>query len=185
MLDPPFYWGGRGGGLSFPCPRGVRLPVRTALLSRLLGFLLLLAGVSLLSLPVFADGSGWLADGPWFSSLHCWAPGGVALFFWQGPVVLPYSGFGDSGFLGPEGFGVFAMGSPVSGRACVLPPSSIVTKTFPPFGGFGSGPSCWQSPASGKGCVLWPAMVPEALTPYSRFDPATSPWVPLLGASCV
>ena len=134
---------------------------------------------------MFADGLGWLADGPWFSSLRCWAPGGVALFFWQGPVVLPYSGFCDSGFLGPEGFGVFAMGSPVSGRACVLPPSSIVTKTFPPFGGFGSGPSCWQSPASGQGCVLWPAMVLEALTPYSRFDPATSPWVPLLGASCV
>ena len=37
---------------------------------------------------------------------------------------------------------VFAMGSPVSGRDCVLPESVIVTKTFPPFGGFGSWPSC-------------------------------------------
>ena len=33
---------------------------------------------------------------------------------------------------------VFAMGSPVSGRACGLPQSAIVTKTFPPSGGFGS-----------------------------------------------
>ena len=37
---------------------------------------------------------------------------------------------------------VFAMGSPVSGRDCVLPQSAIVTKTFPPSGGFGSLPLC-------------------------------------------
>ena len=34
------------------------------------------------------------------------------------------------------------MGPPVSGRDCVLPQSEIVTKTFPPSGGFGSWPSC-------------------------------------------
>ena len=60
------------GGLSFPCPRYFRLAVPTVLLSRLLGFLGLLAGVSLLLLPVFADGSGCLADGPWFSASIAW-----------------------------------------------------------------------------------------------------------------
>ena len=34
------------------------------------------------------------------------------------------------------------MGSPVSGRVCVLPQSSIVTKSFPPPGGLGSWPYC-------------------------------------------
>ena len=43
---------------------------------------------------------------------------------------------------GAAGFMVFAMGSPVSCRDCVLPQSAIVTKTFPPSGGFGSWPSC-------------------------------------------
>ena len=57
-------------------------------LSRLLEFLELFAGVSLLSLPVFADGLGCLADSPWLSALCCLAPGGVTLFFCQGPVVL-------------------------------------------------------------------------------------------------
>ena len=37
---------------------------------------------------------------------------------------------------------VFAMGSPVLGQDCALPQSAIVTKTFPPSGGFGSWPSC-------------------------------------------
>ena len=49
---------------------------------------------------------------------------------------------GASGFLGPAVFMVFAMGSPVSGRDCVLPQSAIVTNIFPPSGGFGSWPSC-------------------------------------------
>ena len=94
-----------GGGVFFPCPRCFRLAVPTVLLSRLLEFLVLLAGVSVLSLPLFTDGSGCLADGPWFSALCSLAPGGVALFFWHGPVVLRYSGCSDSGFLGPAGFG--------------------------------------------------------------------------------
>ena len=105
--------------------------------------------------------------------------------FLAGACRLALLGLRDSGFLGSAGFGVFAMGSPVSGQDCVLPPSTVVTTTFPPFGEFGSGPLCWQSPTSGQGCVLWPVMVPEALTPSSRFDPATSPWVPLLGARCM
>ena len=37
-------------------------------------------------------------------------------------------------------FQAFVMGSPVSGRGCVLQPA-IVTKAIPPYGGIGSGPS--------------------------------------------
>ena len=59
------------------------------LLSRLLEFLELFAGVSFLSLPVFADSSGWLTDSPWLSTLRCLAVGGVTLFFCQRPVCLP------------------------------------------------------------------------------------------------
>ena len=84
-LDPPFFW----EGLSFPCPRCFRLPVPTVLLSRLLEFLELFAGVSFLSLPVFADSSGWLTDSPWLSTLRGLAAGGVTLFFCQRPVGLP------------------------------------------------------------------------------------------------
>ena len=80
---------GWGGGLSFPCPRYFCLAVPPILLSRLLGFLGLLTGVSLLSLPVFTDGSGCLADGPWFSALRCLAPGGVVLFSGRGLSCCP------------------------------------------------------------------------------------------------
>ena len=33
---------------------------------------------------------------------------------------------------------VFEVGTPVSGRACGLPPSTFIAKPFPPSGGFGS-----------------------------------------------
>ena len=46
------------------------------------------------------------------------------------------------------------MGPPVSGRDCILPQSTIVTKTFPPSGGFGSWPSCW-GPLSQVGAVFF------------------------------
>ena len=91
---------------------------------------------------MFADSSGWLSDNPWLSALRCLVAGGVTLVFCQGRVGLPLWGCGASGFLGLAVFMVFAMGSPVSGRDCVLPQSAIVTKTFPPSGGFGSWPSC-------------------------------------------
>ena len=41
-------------------------------------------------------------------------------------------------FFGPEGLMVFTVGSPVAGRACDLPQSAIVTKTFQSSGGFAS-----------------------------------------------
>ena len=85
VLDPPFFW----EGLSFPCPRCFRLAVPTVLLSRLFEFLELFAGVSFLSLPVFADSLGWLTVSPWLSALRCLAAGGVTLFFCQRPVGLP------------------------------------------------------------------------------------------------
>ena len=69
--------------------------------------------------------------------------------FRSGPFVgLPSWGCDASGCLGPAVFMVFAMGSPVSGRDCVLPQSSIVPKTFPP-GGLGSWPRRVPLPQTG------------------------------------
>ena len=82
-----------------------------------------------------------VADSPWLSALRGLAAEGVTLVFCQGLVGLPSWGCGASGFLSPAVFMVFAMGSPVSGRDWVPPQSAIVTKTFPPSGGFGSWPS--------------------------------------------
>ena len=84
-----FFLGGGGGGGSFPCPRCFRLAFPTVLLSRLLGFLGLFAGVSFLSLPVFAVSWGWLADSPWLSALRCLATGGVTLFSVRGLSACP------------------------------------------------------------------------------------------------
>ena len=81
-----------------------------------------------------------VADSPWLSALRGLAEEGVTLVFCQGLIGLPSWGCGVFGFLGPALFMVFAMGSPVSGRDCVLPLSAIVPKTFPPSGGFGSWP---------------------------------------------
>ena len=81
-----------------------------------------------------------VADSPWLSALCGLAEVCVTLVFGQGLVGLPSWGCDASGCLGPAVFMVFAMGSPVSGRDCVLPQSSIVPKTFPPSGGFGSWP---------------------------------------------
>ena len=46
----------------------------------------------------------------------------------------------------------FAMGSPVSGRGCVLQ-LPIVKKAVPPSGEIGSGPSRWGHPSQGQVCV--------------------------------
>ena len=46
-------------------------------------------------------------------------------------------------------FRAFVMGSPVSGRGCVLQPA-IVTKAIPPSGGIGSWPSRWGHPSEGQ-----------------------------------
>ena len=61
----------------------------------------------------------------------------VTLVLCQVLVGLPSWGCSASGFLGPAVFLVFTMGS---GRVCVLPQSAIVTKAFPPSGGFDSWP---------------------------------------------
>ena len=59
------------------------------------------------------------------------------------------------------------MGSPVSGRDCVLPQSAIVMKTFPPSGGVGSWPSCGvpylRLALCSSACVS-----PGACTPFSH-----------------
>ena len=81
-----------------------------------------------------------VADGPWLSALRGLAEVCVTLVFCQGLAGFPSWCCDASGCLGPAVFMVFAMGSPVSGRDCVLPQSSIVTKIFPPSGGFGSWP---------------------------------------------
>ena len=78
-----------------------------------------------------------VADSPWLSALCGLAEVRVTLVFCQGLVGLPLWGCDSSGCLGPAVFMVFAVGSPVSGRDCVLPQSSIVTKTFPPSDEFG------------------------------------------------
>ena len=91
---------------------------------------------SFLSLPVFADGLGVVTVDPWLSTLHSLVVEVVTLVLCQILVGLPSWGCSASGFLGPAVFLVFTMGSPVSGRDCVLPQSAIVTFAFPPFGGF-------------------------------------------------
>ena len=138
-----------GGGALFPLSSLFSLGFSNSFVVQAPYISWIFAGVSFLSLPVFADSSGWLEYCPWLSILRCLATGGVTFFFFffffffcQWPFGLPWWVCGASGFLGPAGFRVFAMGSPASGRNCVLPQSAIVTKTFPPYGGFGSWPSC-------------------------------------------
>ena len=120
-----------------------------------------------------------VADSPWLSALCGLAATSVTLVFCQGLVSLPSWGCGASGFLGPAVFMVFAMGSPVSGRDCVLPQPVIVTKTFPPSGGFSSWPSC------GVPCLRLALCCSACISPggcpsFSQVGPAPSHWVPLL-----
>ena len=83
-----------------------------------------------------------VADGPWLSALRSLTAKVVTQVLSQVLVSLPSWGCSASGFLGPAVFLVFPMGSPVSGRDCVLPQSAIVGKAFPPSAGFASWPSC-------------------------------------------
>ena len=70
------------------------------------------------------------------------------------------------------------MGSPISGRDCVLPQSTIVT-SFPPSGGFGYWPSCgvpcFRLALCSSACVS-----PGGCSSFSQVGPVPSHWVPLL-----
>ena len=120
-----------------------------------------------------------VADSPWLTALRGLAAEGVTLVFCQGLVGLPSWGCGASGFLGPALFMVFAMGSPVSGQDCVLPQSAIVTKTFPPSGGFGSWPSCGV-PCLRLALCSSACVSPGGYPSFSQVGHAPSHWVPLL-----
>ena len=166
------------GELSFPCP-GFRLAVPAVWLSLLLQFSWNLCLGSFLSLSVFAVSMGWLRMVIGCSSLRSLAAEVVTLVLSQVLVGLPLWGCSASGFLVPAVFLVFTMGSPVSGRDCVLPQSAIVTKAFPGSGGFDSWPSC------GVPC-LWLTMCasacvgPGGCPSFSRVGPAPTHWVPFL-----
>ena len=77
------------GLLSHPLLQWSSLDSSYSLVVQLLVFSWTLCWSSFLSLPVFADSSGWLLDIPWLSALHCLTAGGVALVFCQGHVGLP------------------------------------------------------------------------------------------------
>ena len=180
----PSLGGGGGGGLSFPCPRCFRLAFPTVLLSRLLGFLGLFAGVSFFSLQVFADSSGWLADSPWLSALRCLATGGVTLFLCR---ACRLALVGLRCLWVPRSCGVQGLRDGVTCLRSGLCSSSVHDRNE-------DFPSLWWvwflafvlgSPISGRSCVLWPAVVPEAIPPSGGIGPAPSRWVPLLGAKCV
>ena len=116
-----------------------------------------------------------VADSPWLSTLCDWADVCVTLVFCQGLVGLPSWGCDASGCLGPAVFMVFAMGSPVSGRDCVLPQSSIVTKTSLLLVGLVPGLSA-GSPASGWRCVFRHALVLVAIS-YVFLRDVVTLWV--------
>ena len=103
----------------------------------------------------------------------------VTLVLCQVLVGLPSWGCSASGFLGPSVFLVFTMGSPVSGRDCVFLQSAIVTKAFPPPGGFDSWPSCGVPCLRLKLCAS-ACVGPGGCPSFSRVGPAPSHWVPLL-----
>ena len=106
-------------------------------------------------------------DNPWLSTLRCFPAGGVTLVVCRGLVGLPCWGCGASGFLGPAGLMVFAMGTPVSGRPVVfLSPRSYRSLSLLLVGlvpdlraGF---------PTSGWRCILQHALVQEAVPPSHR-----------------
>ena len=110
---------------------------------------------------------------PWLGGGWCY-PG-----FLSGTCRLALMGLWCLWVLGLAVFMVLAMGSPVSGRDCVLPQSAIVTKTFSPSGGFGSWPSCGvpclRLELCSSACVR-----PGGCPSFSQVGPAPSHWVPLL-----
>ena len=78
---------------------------------------------------------------PWFYALHCLATGIVNLFSVMDLSVCPNRTAEPPGSPVLRGSG--SMGSPVSGRGCVLPQSAIVTKTIPPTDGLVPGLRDW------------------------------------------
>ena len=116
---------------------------------------------------------------PWLSTLRSLAVEVVTLVLCQVLVGLPSWGCSASGFLGPAVFLVFTMGSPFSGRDCVLPQSAIVTFAFPPFGGFDYWPSCGVPSLRLTLCAS-ACVGPGGCPSFSQVGPAPSPWVPLL-----
>ena len=116
---------------------------------------------------------------PWLSTLRSLAAEVVTMVLYQVLAGLPSWGCSASGFLGPVVFLFFTMGSPVSGRDCVLPQSAIVVFAFPPSGGFDYWPLC------GVPCLRLTLCASACVGPggcpsFSRVGPAPSPWVPLL-----
>ena len=101
----------------------------------------------------FADSSGWLRIALGYPPSVAWRRGVLPWFFCQGLVGLPSWGCVASGCLSPAVFMVFAMGSPVSGRAVFfLSPRSSQSLSLLLVGlvpGLSAG-----SPASGWSCVL-------------------------------
>ena len=101
---------------------------------------------------------------PWLSTLRSLAVEVVTLVLCQVLVGLPSWGCSASGFLGPAVFLVFTMGSPVSGRDCVLPQSAIVTLLSLLLVGLPIGLRA-GSPALGCRCGLQHALVRAAVPP--------------------
>ena len=120
-----------------------------------------------------------VTDGPWLSALSSLVAEVVTLVLCQVLVGLPSWGCSASGFLGPAMFLVFTMGSPVSGRVCVLPQFAIVTKAFPPSGGFDSWPSCGV-PCLRLALCSSACVGPGGCPSFSRVGPAPLHWVPFL-----
>ena len=75
--------------LAHPTLLGLRLKFPLVSWSKLLEFSWTLYRGYFLSLPVVTVGSGWLLGHPWFSTLRCFAAGGVTLVFCRGHVGLP------------------------------------------------------------------------------------------------
>ena len=149
--------------------RGLRWTVPTVWWSKLLEFSWTLCWGSFLLLPVFADSSGWLSDNPWLSALRCLTAGGVTLVFWV-----------------PRSCGVHGLRDGVTCLRSGLWSSSVRYRNedFPPFGGFGSYPSCGvpylRLALCSSACVS-----PGGCPSFSQVGPAHSRWVPLLWTWCV
>ena len=173
------------GGALLPLSSLFSLGCSNCLLSRLLEFLQLLAGVSFLSLPVFAVSSEWLTDSPWLSALRCLAAGCVTLFFCQEPCRLAL--VGPRCLWVPRSCGVPGLRDGVTCLRSGLCSSSVLDRNedFPSFWWVWFLAFVLGSPSSGWSNVLRPVIVPMAIPPSTWIGPAPSHWVPLLGARCV
>ena len=168
VLDSPFFW----EGLSFPCPR-FHLAVPTGCCPGSLSFLSS-AGVSFLSLPMFADSLGWLPVSPWFSALRCLAAGGVTPLFLSEACRLAL--VGPQGLWVPQSCGVLGLRDGVTCLRSGLCSSSVLdcNEDFPSLWWVWFLAFVLGSPSSGWNCVLRPAIVPVAIPPSSRIGPAPS-----------